>query len=255
MSAKGARHRVPCGARHIVGSGRILSTASAEVQSEVAPYLEVEVLRRLSMYARVNTIFGVESKVSAGLAYIEESDRNAVESTDGNRGLTTLVDRNAGVIVAMSYWDDLQRSSEAVLTQARESAAAAAGGELIADSFEVAIADRPGVPAPGAAVRMTRVQLEPARVDAGLAFVRDELLRRLSADSGLCSAELLIDRQSGSGLLVTTWIDQDAADRAGALLDGLPADAAARAGAIFSRSESYVLVRRSETIPLTSRHT
>jgi hypothetical protein len=202
-------------------------------------------LRRFSVYARVNTIFGTEGKVSAGVAHIEESDRKAVESAEGNRGLTTLVDRSAGVIVVMSYWDDPQRSSDAVLTRARESAAAAAGGELVAESFEVAVTERPAEPAPGAAARMTRVQLEPAKVDAGLAFVHDELLRRLSAGSGLCSAELLIDRKVGNGLLVTTWTDEDAADRADALLGALPADAAARAGATFPRSEPYVLVRRS----------
>jgi hypothetical protein len=197
------------------------------------------------MYARVNTIFGTEGNVSAAVAQLEESDRSAVESAEGNRGLTTLVDRAAGVIVALSYWDDLQRSSDAVLTQARERAAVAAGGELVAEGFEVAATERPAVPAPGATVRMTRVQLERARIDAGLAFVRGELLQRLSAGSGLCSAELLIDREVGNGLLVTTWTDKDAADRADALLDGLPEDAAARAGANFPRSETYVLVRQS----------
>ena len=197
------------------------------------------------MYARVNTIFGTEGKVDAGVALLEESDRGAVESAAGNRGLTTLVDRQAGVIVAMSYWDDLYRSSDAVLTQARENAAMAASGELVAESFEVTVTERPAEPAPGAAVRMTRVQLEPAKIDAGLAFVQNELLQRLSAGSGLCSAELLIDRKIGNGLLVTTWTDEDAANRADALLGAPPSDAAARAGAAFPRSESYVLVRRS----------
>jgi hypothetical protein len=92
---------------------------------------------------------------------------------------------------------------------------------------------------------MTRVQLDPARVDAGLAFVHDELLQRLSAGSGLCSAELLIDRVVGNGLLVTAWTDQEAAGRAQALLDGLGGDAEAVAGAKFPRSESYMLVWRS----------
>lgn len=197
------------------------------------------------MYARVNTIFGLRAKVGSGIAHLEESDRRAVESADGNRGLTTLVDRESGVIVAMSYWDDPQHSSGAVLTRARESAATAAGGELVAESFEVVVAERPAVPDPGAAVRMTRVQLEPARVDAGLAFVRDELLRRISAGSGLCSSEVLVDRTNGSLLLVTTWADQDAADRADAVLEELPADAARQAGTTLPRSESYVLVRQS----------
>ena len=188
---------------------------------------------------------GRTAKVGAGVAHIEKSDRDAVEAVAGNRGLTTLVDRKTGVIVAMSYWDDLRHSSEAALTKAREGAAKAAEGALVTESFEVAVAERPAVPDPGATVQMTRVQLDPVRVDAGVAFVRDELLQRLSACSGLCSAELLIDRVIGNGLLVTTWTDQEAADRAQALLDGLRRDAEVAAGATFPRSESYMLVWRS----------
>ena len=197
------------------------------------------------MYARVNTIFGTEGKVGSGVAHIEKSDRNVVEAAAGNRGLTTLADQKTGVIVAMSYWDDLRQSSETALTNAREGAAKAAGGTLVAEGFEVAVAERLAVPGPGATVQMTRVQLDPGRVDAGLAFIRDELLQRLSACSGLCSAELLIDRVIGNGLLVMTWTDQEAAGRAQALLDELRRDAEMAAGASFPQSESYMLVWRS----------
>ena len=197
------------------------------------------------MYARVNIIFGAEDKVGPGVAHIEKSDRYVVDAAPGNRGLTTLVDRKTGVIVAISYWDDLGHSSEAALTKARAGAAKAAGGALITENFEIAVAGRLAVPDPGATVQMTRMQLDPLRVDAGLAFVRDELLQRLSACSGLCSAELFIDRVIGNGLLVTTWTDQEAAGRAEALLDGLRRDAEAAAGATFPRSESYMLVWRS----------
>ena len=197
------------------------------------------------MYARVNIIFGTEDKVGPGVAHIEKSDRYVVEAAPGNRGLTTLVDRKTGVIVAISYWDDLGQSSEAALTKAREGAAEAAGGALITENFEIAVAEQLAVPDPGATVQMTRIQLDPSRVDAGLAFVRDELLQRLSACSGLCSAELLIDRVIGNGLLVTTWTDEEAARRAQAVLDALPTDTEAAAGATFPRSESYMLIWRS----------
>src|SRR6185369_15910480 len=81
----------------------------------------------VTMYARVNIIFGSEDRVGPGVAHIEKSDRDVVEAAAGNRGLTTLVNRKTGVIVAMSYWDDLRHSSEAALTKAREGAAEAAG--------------------------------------------------------------------------------------------------------------------------------
>src|SRR6187397_2355486 len=101
------------------------------------------------MYARVNIIFGTEDKVGPAVAHIEKSDRHVVEAAPGNRGLTTLVDRTTGVIIAMSYWDDLSQSSEAVLTKARAGAAKAAVGALVTESFEVAVAERSAVPNPG----------------------------------------------------------------------------------------------------------
>lgn len=197
------------------------------------------------MYARVNMIFGTKAEVGAGLAHIENSSRDVVESTAGNRGLTTLVDREAGVVVALSYWDDLHRSSAAALTKVREGAAAAAGGALVAEHFEVALENRPAEADPGATVQMTRVQLEPTRMDTGVAFLRDEILQHLSASSGLCGAELLVNRAIGAGLLVTTWTDRDAADRGKAVLDEHRCAAEERVGATFPRSESYVLVRSS----------
>jgi hypothetical protein len=117
------------------------------------------------VHARVNIIFGERDKVEAGIAHLEESDRAVVEATAGNRGLTTLVDREAGMIVAVSYWDDLPHSSKAALTRAREGAAAAAGGDVIAETYEVAAEDRLAQPAPGAAVRLWRVA--PHRLDRG----------------------------------------------------------------------------------------
>jgi len=197
------------------------------------------------MYARVNIIFGTEDKVSAGVAHLEESDRAVVEATAGNRGLSTMVDRARGMIVAVSYWDELHHSSEAVLTRARENAAAAAGGEVVAESYEVAIVERRSTPSPGAVVGMTQVQLEPQRIATSLAYARDEILPRLPAGSGLCGAELLLDRQSGNGLFLTTWEDEDGAKRADALLDELHSEAVLRGGVRFPRTETYVLVRAS----------
>lgn len=197
------------------------------------------------MYARVNIIFGTEDKVSAGVAHLEDSDRAAVEATAGNRGLSTMVDPARGMIVAVSYWDELHHSSEAVLTQARDRAAAAAGGEVIAETFEVALTERQSAPSPGAAVGMTRVRLEPQRIPTGLAYVQDTILSRLRAGPGLCTAELLIDRQSGGGLFVTTWADEDGVKSADSLLDSLRDDALLRGGAVFPRTETYQLVRTS----------
>src|SRR2546423_6895822 len=124
------------------------------------------------MFARVNTIFGTKDKVQDGITHLEKTDRAVVDAAAGHRGLTTLVDRQSGVIVAMSYWDEPTDSSQAALTRAREGAAAAAGGDLVTESFEVASQEMLSFPSPDATVRMERVQLEPARVADALGFIR-----------------------------------------------------------------------------------
>jgi hypothetical protein len=200
------------------------------------------------MYARVNTIFGKRHRTEDGVAYIEESDRAAVEATGGNRGLTTFVDRDAGVIVAVSYWDEPGSSSDAGLTRAREGAAAAAEGDLVVETYEVVSRETAATPEPGAAVRMWRVQIEPANVDDGIAFIQDDLLPDLRAGSGFCSAELLIDRHSGNGLFLTAWTSEHDAAGADALLESLPDETVERVATTFPRTEFYEFVRASTTL-------
>lgn len=90
-----------------------------------------------------------------------------------------MVDRGAGLIVAVSYWDEPAHSSAVALTRARADAVAAAGGDLVVESFEVALQDWVSVAATGAVVRMARVRIEPATVTEALGFIHDEMLPRL----------------------------------------------------------------------------
>lgn len=195
------------------------------------------------MFTRVNMIFGRKDMVGDGIARLEESDRGAVEAADGNGGLTTLVDREAGVIMAVSYWDHPAHSSTEGLTRARADAVAAAGGDIVVESFEVASQERLTVAAPGAVVRVVRVRIELRTVTEALGFLHDKVLRRLRIEAGFCSAELLIDRNSGSGLLLVAWTDEDAATRTDTVLGRARGEAAERVGTTFPRTETYALVR------------
>jgi hypothetical protein len=156
-----------------------------------------------------------------------------------------LVDREAGVIVAMSYWDEATDSSQAALTRAREGAAAAAGGDLVTESYEVASQETLSVPLPGSAVRMGRVQLESTRVAEALGFICDEVLPQLRAEAGFCSAELLVDQRSGRGVFLTAWTAEEDAARADTVIDRFRDEAVGRVGVRFPRTERYALVHTS----------
>ena len=194
------------------------------------------------MHSRVNMIFGRTDLVEDGIVRLEESDRRAVETTDGNRGLTTLTDRAAGVLVAVSYWDEPAQASAAALTRARADAVTAAGGDLVVENFEVASQEVLTVPATGAVARLVRVRIELERLGEAVEFLHDEVLRRLRVEAGFCRAELMVDRKSGSGLLLAMWTDEESATRTDTLLDRVRDEAVARGGTTFPRSETYAVV-------------
>jgi len=197
------------------------------------------------MYARANIIFAAADRIEDGIAYLEGADRAAVEATVGNRGLTTLVDRDNSVIVAMSYWDLPGHSSEAPLTRARRSATVAAGGDLIVESYEVAATATHGAAGPGPVVRMARTHLDPGRIEQGLGFLRGQVLPRIQVGPGFCSAEVLIDSLTGDGMVVTGWTDADSAVQSETVFDDLRDEAAEQVGAKFPGSETYALVNTS----------
>jgi hypothetical protein len=202
--------------------------------------------RGCPLYARVNIIFGEKDKTDDGIAHIEGIDRDVVEATTGNRGLTTVVDRSGGVIVAISYWDEPLHSSEAPLTKARQAAAAAAGGDLVVERYELAFDDRPSTPPAGAVVRMARVQIEPAAIADVVAFLRTDLLPQLRTISGFHGVEMLIDDSTGSGVLMTIWNDEQGAIRSDTAITALQDEAGHRFGAKFPRTETYTMVRAAQ---------
>jgi len=202
------------------------------------------------VYVRVNTIFGSTDRVEAGITQIEGPNRAAVQATPGNRGLTTLVDREAAVIIAISYWDEPERSSEAELTRVRQNAVAAAAGDLVAENYVRAHDERASTPEPGSTVRLVSVQTTASHSAEALAYLRDEILPRLRATEGFHHAEILIDDDLGRALLITTWQDEDNAAEADAILDSLRADALHRAQLAFTTTQTYTLVRDADGIPL-----
>jgi hypothetical protein len=195
------------------------------------------------VYARFNTIFGPPDKVAAGVARVEGTDRAAVEASRGNQGLMTLMDSAGGVIVAVSYWDDLIHSSAPGLTEVRERVAAAAEGDLVAESYAVAWQEPDPTPAwPGATVRIDRLQVDPAAAGTGQELLRTHVMEKTRPDQEFCGAEFMIDRGRGVALLLTTWTSAAAATRADAVVAQLR-DPGTMAGVTLRRTETFVLVR------------
>jgi hypothetical protein len=201
------------------------------------------------MHVRMNTIFGERDQATAVVDYLEVLDRPAVEAAVGNGGLMTFIDEASGIVVAASYWDEQARSSAAALTGVRQGAEVVARGMVIADNYEVRGLVRRAVAQRGATVRLDRLQLESAGLDAAIGFLVTVLMAELTRVESLCSAEVLIDAGSSTAIVLTVWGSAQGADSGCSVVESLR-DRAADHGAKFVSVERYTLISSSPQLKM-----
>lgn len=72
--------------------------------------------------------------------------------------------------------------------------------------------------------RSTLINAQPSMVDPGITHVRDTVMPALSHLDGYLGVSLMIDRESGRGIVTSAWRSEDAmrnsVDRASAIRDG-----------------------------------
>ena len=58
--------------------------------------------------------------------------------------------------------------------------------------------------------RSTTIQAQPSSIDAGIAFVRNEVMPALRAMDGYVGLSLLVDRESGQCIATSAWETEEA---------------------------------------------
>jgi heme-degrading monooxygenase HmoA len=197
------------------------------------------------MFVRYITVRGDPSKLDAAIDYVDGEARAAVEGTEGKRGFAVVVDADGGRLIGASYWDTAEsmRAAEEKLADARVAAREAMDGETSIERFEVALGFRHSIPALGAVVRLSRLEVDPARVDEAISLMREEIVPRVKGAEGLCSLQLLMDRQTGAGMVVTAWKSQEAASAFWPTAERLRAQASDRVGVRFTGPDTLTMVR------------
>jgi heme-degrading monooxygenase HmoA len=61
--------------------------------------------------------------------------------------------------------------------------------------------------------RSTTIQAQPASIDDGIAYVRDEVMSALQSMDGYVGLSLLVDRESGQCITTSAWESEDALRR------------------------------------------
>lgn len=199
------------------------------------------------MFARYTTLRGDPDKIEAAVEYVDGEARAAVEATPGNLGFGVAADLTGGLLIGASYWDSRESMThaESALAGSRARAASTAGGAMTMERFEVVAGFRHSIPARGALLRLSRFQVEPARVDEAITSMREGSVPRVKGADGLCSFQLLFDRDSGHGMVVSSWETLAAADAFWPTAEQLRGRAADHAGVRFFDVENFTVIRTS----------
>jgi len=71
-------------------------------------------------------------------------------------------------------------------------------------------------PGPGSALMVTRVSMDPAKIDENFAFFKSDVLPRIKANAGFQAVRNMINRKTGDGIVGTVWANQAAMKAAAA---------------------------------------
>src|SRR5262245_56430985 len=159
------------------------------------------------MFARSTTIRARPESLDAGIALVRDEVMPPMMRMEGCVGLSMLANRETGLCVTTSAWRSLEtrKDSEEEVRRLRARMGEVLGGAPEVQEWEIALLHRDHRSQQGARVRATWVKTDPAEIERLVDFTKTITLPALDESDGFCSASLMIDRATGSGVVAVSF--------------------------------------------------
>jgi heme-degrading monooxygenase HmoA len=167
------------------------------------------------MDVRIVTFTGAKD-IDAGVNFAREKVLPILSEQKGYRGMTASADRDAGLFAVLSLWDTAEErdATESVLAPSRQEGAEIIGGDVTVETYEQLVAEIGETPpGPGSALMVTRISMDPAKVDDNTAFFKSEVAPRIKANPGFQGLRNMMNRTTGKGVVGTAWADEASRQR------------------------------------------
>ena len=157
------------------------------------------------MYARSSTFRGRPESIDAGIDFVRDEVLPTMLVMDGCVGLSMLASRETGLCITTSAWHSLEtrKDSEQQVSELRAGIGERLGAAPEVDQWEIALLHRDHWSQEGARVRCTWVQT--AEIDNLIDFTKTITLPTLDEVPGFCSASLMINRGTGTGVVAVSF--------------------------------------------------
>ena len=165
------------------------------------------------MYTRMLTFRGA-TDIDGGVTYLRQEALPILTAQHGYRGVTASGNRSTNVFGILSLWETEQDrgSSDSALGKAREEAVKIVGGDLTVENLEQMVGEVVKPIKAGCLLFVTRVSMDPSKVDENLAFFKSDVLPVFKSQPGFCALRNMMDRTTGKGVVGSVWETQEALD-------------------------------------------
>ncbi len=161
------------------------------------------------MYNRVTTLSGVKD-IDGFVAGMQETALSALRAQRGYKGLSISADRPSGLVGTMTTWEtEADRdASDSALAKLREDAGAQFASDMKVETFEERVVEFSRSPEVGSPLMVTRISMDPAKVDENLEHFKREVLPQIKAAPGFRTLRNMINPQTGEGIVGSIWDDE-----------------------------------------------
>lgn len=163
------------------------------------------------MHNRVVT-FTEASHIDEGVAFVRDTVDTNLSQQKGFRGITVSADRAGGVFGVLTVWEtEADRdASEGSSAKLRQQGLEIIGGKMSVETFEEMSTEIASPPKAGSPLTVTRISMDPSKVEENTAFFKSVVQPRIVASPGFCAVRHMMNRQTGKGLVGVVWADEAA---------------------------------------------
>src|SRR3954470_3432545 len=137
------------------------------------------------MFARIVSFNGAKD-IDSGIEFVRDVVTPVLHSQHGWRGTTVSADRINRYYSVLTVWDtEADRdASESALLKVRDEGHKIIGGQMSVEYYEEVRADIAKVPTTGAKLLITKVSMDPAKVDENTGFFAREVVPQITSAPG-----------------------------------------------------------------------
>jgi hypothetical protein len=190
---------------------------------------------------------GDPAHLADAIRHYDEEGRPQLEGEVGSLGMSLYENAELGVAVIETWWvsGDAMRETEKNEDPIRAKAAKIAVATMSVERYQIGIYTRATRPHPGAGLRLTRLETDPAGVADAVTAYEDTAIPWLTESDGFCEAMLYVDRRNGRSISETVWRDANALAASRSASAAIRLETVAATDTVVRAVEEYRMVSSS----------